>query len=559
MKTVAAILLSLATAVSQQQPPATPAPLAERIEVNVVNVDVTVTDRNGQPVSGLTRNDFEILEDGKPQPISNFYVVEEAAPAKTVATKLTAVAAPATAPAELPERYRRKVLVVIDSANTTARARNVALAKLEDFIRDHFEDGRYDWSVAAVGSTARLLLPLTSDKTRLHEAIASIRRSPSTKGLSAPLQRAEMGVLDTGSNNVNKNDDQAMAESTSLFEKSGALIAGDRVFMDEANVAEQTMMATSTIGAISEVARAFATTEGKKIILLVTGNLPLGATAVSDSPAVGNHMADMERSQRYLVSLRDRLIQEANASNASFYIINAEGLQVPDQTPDFSVAPPLGSGAPDTSAMYWLARETGGAYIPGNRLDASFAEFDRRSSNFYSLGYTPQHQADSRYHKITVRVKNHSGLHLQYRDGYSSVNDDVQLARALKTYIGAAMQPSTLPVSVVAETPLAGKDSALVPLRAAMKMEDLQYITDAEGSRTRVDMWVSVFDKSGRNIALKKFVADVGVKSGESATGPMTVSVPGVALRKGGSYRVVIAVRDQLTDHVGVAVKRIDL
>src|SRR3954447_26980897 len=76
---LASVLFALSV---QSQKPASapevkaPPPLVEKIEVSVVNVDVTVTDRRGQPVSGLTRDDFEILEDGKPQPISNFYVVD---------------------------------------------------------------------------------------------------------------------------------------------------------------------------------------------------------------------------------------------------------------------------------------------------------------------------------------------------------------------------------------------------------------------------------------------------------------------------------------------------
>ena len=45
----------------------------ETVEVNVVNVEVYVTDKKGNPVTGLTRDDFEILEDGEPIEISNFY------------------------------------------------------------------------------------------------------------------------------------------------------------------------------------------------------------------------------------------------------------------------------------------------------------------------------------------------------------------------------------------------------------------------------------------------------------------------------------------------------
>ena len=52
--------------------------VAETIEVRVANVDVVVTDRTGHPVHGLTKDDFEILENGKPQTITNFYEVGSA-------------------------------------------------------------------------------------------------------------------------------------------------------------------------------------------------------------------------------------------------------------------------------------------------------------------------------------------------------------------------------------------------------------------------------------------------------------------------------------------------
>ena len=63
-------LLTAATAVYAQQP------LTEKIDVSVVNVDVTVT-ANGKPIRGLTRDDFEIFEDGRRQTITNVYVAEK--------------------------------------------------------------------------------------------------------------------------------------------------------------------------------------------------------------------------------------------------------------------------------------------------------------------------------------------------------------------------------------------------------------------------------------------------------------------------------------------------
>src|SRR5947207_15911391 len=58
--------------------------LVESIEVRVVNVDVVVTDRAGNPVTGLTKDDFEILDNGKPQKIQNIYEVRPTSEAETL-------------------------------------------------------------------------------------------------------------------------------------------------------------------------------------------------------------------------------------------------------------------------------------------------------------------------------------------------------------------------------------------------------------------------------------------------------------------------------------------
>src|SRR5258708_35235328 len=80
-------------------------PLTAHVDVNVVNVDVTVTDHRGKPVMNLTKNDFEIFEDGKPMTVSNFSMVERTMQSITT----SGPAAPATA-AVLPSTPRRKLL-----------------------------------------------------------------------------------------------------------------------------------------------------------------------------------------------------------------------------------------------------------------------------------------------------------------------------------------------------------------------------------------------------------------------------------------------------------------
>src|SRR3954451_19827411 len=190
---IAALLLASA------QVPAPP-PLVEKITVNVVNVDVTVMDKRGHPVRGLQRADFEIIEDDQPQEVSNFFVVDDAAPRLEV--RRDAPAPEAAPPTE--ERFRRKVLVLIDNLNTSARSRNEALARLEIFISSHFDDGRYDWSVATVDRRVHLLLAMTSDKNALHAVLSDIshmtthsemrRAMPRDETLIAPQNDSKKGI-----------------------------------------------------------------------------------------------------------------------------------------------------------------------------------------------------------------------------------------------------------------------------------------------------------------------------------------------------------------------------
>src|SRR5258708_3216260 len=79
MSKLVAVVVSVALAFplwSQEKPKEAtatqPTFFSETIEVRVINVDVVVTDKKGQPVSGLTRNDFDLFENGVKQEITNF-------------------------------------------------------------------------------------------------------------------------------------------------------------------------------------------------------------------------------------------------------------------------------------------------------------------------------------------------------------------------------------------------------------------------------------------------------------------------------------------------------
>src|SRR4051812_33964310 len=86
--------------------------LTEKIDVSLVNVDVTVSS-HGSPARGLTADDFEVTEDGVPQKITHFYTIENTREKTPAASPAAPAAATVAQPDAADERFRRRVLVIV--------------------------------------------------------------------------------------------------------------------------------------------------------------------------------------------------------------------------------------------------------------------------------------------------------------------------------------------------------------------------------------------------------------------------------------------------------------
>lgn len=534
------IVASLAFPLHAQQ-------FTEKIDVSIVNVDVTVTSR-GEPVRGLTRDDFEVLEDGRPQTITNFYAVE----GKPALRAQSATPGESEVAAATDERFRRKVLVIVDNVHTSKINRNRALEKLERFIDDHFAGGDYDWSIAVAGSRLQLVLPLTSDKGTIHAAINTIRKEGTWRTYRDALI-AKANVDRTAQPGRIYTDPFATFEGQNMDAKVA--------FMTSVDALEQNMLSIGTVRAIREATRSFASTSGRKIILLLSSSIGSAGDIqiesipskppVNDDGAVGGPVAGDPRyvaseSARFLTSLRDIIVREANASNVSLYIINPEGL-VPSMDVDNEFAPRATSNGP----LYWLARETGGIMMPGNRPELSLQQFDKTSSNFYSLGYRPDHGEDSGYHRITVRLKGNQKHELRYRDGYLSLSNDLQVMRSLLTPFSPSMHTATIPFTATAGEARKEKGGLAVPIEARVPLKDLQFLPEGTAWRAHVELYVSIFDQNGANIALRRFSTTANAPTGTPSEGELIHNVK-IELPNGKPHTIVVAVRDLTTDALGM-------
>src|ERR1051325_1209995 len=157
----ALVLLGFATALAAPaahakpaKPPEQPSPVAgsaaqqgayfESVNVDLINVEVFVTDKSGNPVKGLTQVDFQILEDGHPVTISNFYSVDEDSKPRTPGSLLPLppnVPRPdgVVMPEAVPEEQKLYLIVYIDNFNIRPFNRNRVFQRLRSFLNDNVD------------------------------------------------------------------------------------------------------------------------------------------------------------------------------------------------------------------------------------------------------------------------------------------------------------------------------------------------------------------------------------------------------------------------------------
>jgi VWFA-related protein len=145
-------------------------PLTAHVDVNVVNVDVTVTDRSGKPVLDLTKDDFEIYEDGKLQKVTNFSIIQDLLPRSGPLAAQAADTPPADA-------INRKIVLLVDNNFIEKQERNRALKTVEQYLESTLNG---EWAVAAIGHSVEIIQPFTHDREALRRAFVQVRDMPTS-------------------------------------------------------------------------------------------------------------------------------------------------------------------------------------------------------------------------------------------------------------------------------------------------------------------------------------------------------------------------------------------
>jgi VWFA-related protein len=439
---------------AQQPPPASTPQRVFRGGIDIVQVDVSVLDKNRRPVRGLTVADFTVLEDGRPRPVVAFTPVElpnrEAAPSASWMRDVTQDVATNSRPEE-----GRLVVIMMDRSipiglpmNT---ARRIALAAVDQLAPGDLAAVVYTGNYA--GSAAQ---NFTADRARLTAAI----NKPYT---GDPVSKDAADI--TGPPGV-----------------SGECYCG-----------------LCVLDSITHVADAVRDVPQRRKILLFVGTRIVVQAPVTDDCSFP------------LKEARTKMFSAAQVANLTIHTLDPTGLETNALTAGSSVratASTLPSGRARASAMEAmtaaladnnerqntlgvLGQQTGGRTVFSGPAEL-MPEIFRESQLYYLLGFRRADQgADGEFHRIEVKV-NRPGVDVRTRQGYYAPGEEPVTTVAsrdtpsapLMNAMAGVLPNKDLPLSLsVAPFAVAGKREAAVALVLSVRQRAIDI-----GSTDRIEI-----------------------------------------------------------------------
>jgi VWFA-related protein len=481
--TLAALAVSMPLAAQAPRPAEPPPVFGEQIEVRIVNVEVVVTDKDGNRVTGLQPSDFRLRVDGKDLPVEFFTEVIGREAVAPEGGGDRPAAGPSVVPGEAVGTY---YLVFVDDFFAQTPHRNQVLTSLKDQLarlgpNDRmavvaFDGGRLDM-LSSWSNNARDLARAFSD------AMARPSRGPQrATELAELLHNKNIGDVEVGGRLDDGGGDPL----------AGRMTSSDLSLQEKAYGLTLARQLEAEVSAVVSAMRATSGVPGRKVLLLLSGGWPFSIQSYvrgAQDTSMSRELPEGEKVYRPLTSA-------ANLLGYTIYPVDLPGVQNGANSSDGRYREQEVEGA-----ISFLAKETGGRPLLNSLRDKALdiAEEDTRS--YYWLGFTPTWERNDRQHKVDVDVKR-PGLTVRSRNSFldlskqasvsmmmesallfgnlpDAIQMPVKLGAVSKTKAGTEI-PITLalPVAAFTAVPLEGKYHAKLELRVAA--------TDDQGNRSEI-------------------------------------------------------------------------
>ncbi len=592
---VLALTLISTTPISAQESNAV---FSDIVDVRVVNVEVVVTDKQDQPITGLTRDDFEILEDGKPVELVNFYAVEGATARLGPGTVPGQTQVPDQTETELPPSATQglNLVVFIDNLHIRPENRKALFENLRKRLTESDIPGSRIM-LATMSNRIEVLEPFTDDHQRILAALETIEKQPSIGALIDGDRRMFMSQLGRASTYGRTCRSQGSGSSGSSGGGGGGNVdSGFDSTIQEAhslsltvrNIAQHRyQIGRSTISSLAAFSDTLGGFPGRKALLYLSDGIPMrpaesvqeawiakyeqwfqqNENAIRNCSRFPDTIPDLQRaltasgsSNFDLHSDFNRLTDRASDNRVAFYPISNGGRG----NSLVSAANPGSAGGNSTqvmrsamvaeamsrnSSLLQMADDTGGRAFTGT---ANIGELINRAaqdfSSFYSLGYTPpDRELDTKFHKIKIKVRrdNAKVRHIQgyqdktWRDRLGDMTAAAALFDLETNPLGIQLQPGEL-------TPQGG-GRFQVPIMVQIPFRNIQMLDDGTNSSAKLSLLVVVRNTKGGFSKPKRIDIPISMPTAQFAQVRQQAAAYPLQLEmKKGDERVAIGIRDHI-------------
>jgi len=488
----------------------------DRVDVNIVNIEVIVTDREGNRVTGLGRDDFEVYEDGRQVEISNFYAsTREDRVSRDLEEDRALIAGEPLGPAkmrELPEQQQLNLLVYVDHFNLRKANRQRVLRELEGFLEDRIIQGD---RIMLVGydRTLDVVQPFTRDHRLVAEGLLAMKQVATYRQMDDAQRRRTMLMMRLAARDKN------MSASFHLLR---SYVQSARADLHRSALA------------LRDVVRALAGLPGRKAILYVSDGLPqrpgetlfqlmLDLYGMQELRKGGGlsqqgHEIEMLREKfvdPFIEAFRENeahlfytITREANAHQVTFYTLDARGAHQGALLSADTLELTTGSGGHTTldalrnqnlqEPLVTMAHATGGtAVLNALSYGAALAQMADDFDSFYSLGYPTPGGGDGKFHRLDVRVKR-PGLKVRHRGGFVDKPQVERVADRTLSSLLLDMDKNPLRIRLDFGQPAKRKKGAYdLPVLVRIPLREVTLLSNGEVEEGRLRIFLLVKDEDG--------------------------------------------------------------
>jgi len=520
----------------------------EELEITVVNVVAYVTDKKGNAITDLTREDFTLFQDGQQREITNFqpYTEEiyrnyyqDAEPGMPPERRRPATDEQAQPLLDLRPSY---MAIYVDHENLRPLDRNRVLNQLQTFIRDNCRPP-VQMMVAGYSRSLKVEQEFSSDSTEVLQALRGIRKHT---GGRSNVDSQRQDIIET----IERSKEQSNSRGGDSFQRAYGQAHGF--------VEEEVNNLQFTLGALREMVAMMSGLPGKKSILYISNGLPM-------VPGVGLYYAmssAYDRPELITESTRyaqyrnfERLVANANAQGVTFYTIAAGGLEIIGsggaeyKTSQDTLSASIGHDNYIDSIIFMADRTGGVAIFNTNDIRTRMDRVEQDFYTYYSLGYTLHMSGSDKVHKIKVELPSHPNYKIRYRRRFVEKSLESRVQDRVNT--GLVFEVDENPMGIECQTSApapASEDRWTVPFELSFPIEMVALMPFGDDYVGQVVLYIAARDSKGKQSDLVRQQHEVRIPANDYETARKSrFTITANLLMEEGSYRVAVGLLDQLT------------